>query len=37
MEVEAVRRMGVSLEAYVKEMLVHIAKKRKWTWYLNKE
>lgn len=36
-EADLVRRRGVSLEAYVKQMLVHIAKKRKWTWYFNKE
>ena len=36
-EADLVRRRGVSLEAYVKQMLVYIAKKRKWTWYFNKE
>ena len=32
-EADMVRGRGVSLEAYVKEMLKHIAKKRKWTWF----
>jgi hypothetical protein len=36
-EADLVRRRGVSLEAYVKQMLNFIAKKRKWTWYFNKE
>jgi hypothetical protein len=36
-EADLVRRRGVSLEAYVKQMLVHIAKKRRWKWYFNKE
>jgi hypothetical protein len=36
-EVESVKRMGVSLEAYVKQQLIQIAKKRRWKWYFNKE
>ena len=36
-EVESVKRMGVSLEAFVKQRLIQIAKKRRWKWYFNKE
>ena len=36
-EAAVVRRMGVSLEAYIKVQLVHIAKKRRWKWFFNKE
>jgi len=36
-EVESVKRMGVSLEAYVKQRLVQIAKERGWKWYFNEE
>ena len=36
-EVELVKRMGVSLEAFVKQRLIQIAKKRRWKWYFNKE
>jgi hypothetical protein len=36
-EVEVVKRLGISLEDYVKKMLVMIAKERRWKWYLNKE
>jgi hypothetical protein len=36
-EVESVKRMGVSLEAYVKQRLVQIAKERRWKWYFNEE
>lgn len=36
-EADAVRRNGVSLEEYVKQMLIKIAKKRKWKWFFNKE
>ena len=36
-EVESAKRMGVSLEAFVKQQLVLIAKKRRWKWYFNKE
>jgi hypothetical protein len=32
-----VRKMGVSLEDYVKQSLLIIAKKRRWKWFLNKE
>ena len=36
-EIEVVRRMGVPIEKWVKNMLVFIAKKRRWKWYFNKE
>ena len=36
-EVESVKRMGVSLEAYAKQQLILIAKKRRWKWFFNKE
>ena len=36
-EVESVKRMGVSLEAYAKQQLIQIAKKRRWKWFFNKE
>jgi hypothetical protein len=36
-EVELVKRIGVSLEAFVKQRLIQIAKKRRWKWYFNKE
>ena len=36
-EAAVIRRMGVSLEAYVKVQLAHIAKKRRWKWFFNKE
>jgi hypothetical protein len=36
-EVEVEKRLGISLEDYVKKMLVMIAKERRWKWYLNKE
>ena len=36
-EADMVRRTGVTLEAYVKEMLKLIAKKRRWKWFFNKE
>ena len=36
-QVEAVRRRGVKLEDYIKQMLILIAKKRRWKWYLTKE
>jgi hypothetical protein len=36
-EADSVRRMGVPIEKWVKNMLVMIAKKRKWKWYFNKE
>ena len=32
-EADIVRKMGVSLEKYIKTKLVLIAKKRKWKWY----
>ena len=36
-EFESVRRMGVPIEKWVKNMLVFIAKKRRWKWYFKKE
>ena len=36
-QVEVVRRRGVKLEDYIKQMLILIAKKRRWKWYLTKE
>jgi hypothetical protein len=36
-QAELVRKMGVSLEDYVKQSLLIIAKKRRWKWFLNKE
>jgi hypothetical protein len=36
-EVDSVRKMGIPLEVYAKEMLLLIAKKRRWKWFLNKE
>lgn len=36
-EAKFVRFMGLPLEQYVKQMLLKIAKQRRWKWYLNKE
>ena len=36
-EAAVVRKMGVTLEAYIKVRLAHIAKKRRWKWFFNKE
>jgi hypothetical protein len=36
-EVEFVRKIGISVEKYVSQMLRIIAKQRRWTWYFNKE
>ncbi len=36
-EVEVVKRLGISLEDYVKKMLVMIAKERRWKWYFKEE
>ena len=33
-EVEVVRRQGLSIDDWVKQMLLLIAKKRRWEWYL---
>ena len=35
-EAEYVQKRGVKLEDYVKQMLLIIAKQRRWKWYLNK-
>jgi hypothetical protein len=36
-EVTLVKKMDISLEKYVKQMLRIIAKQRRWKWYFNKE
>jgi hypothetical protein len=36
-QVAVIRKSGLSLEDYVKQQLLIIAKKRRWKWYLNKE
>jgi hypothetical protein len=36
-EVALARKLGVSLEEYVKAQLMFIAKKRKWKWFFDKE
>lgn len=36
-EVEVVKRLGISLEDYVKKMLLMIAKERRWKWYFKGE
>ena len=36
-EVALVKKMDISLEKYVKQMLRIIAKQRRWKWYFNKE
>ena len=34
-EVAVVKKQGIPIEFYVAQQLVFIAKKRRWTWYLN--
>lgn len=36
-EAESVRRHGLSIEDWVKQMLLIIAKKRRWKWYLKEK
>ena len=36
-EVELAKRMGISVEKYVKNRLVQIAKERRWKWFFNRE
>ena len=36
-EVAFLKKMGISIDTYIKETLLLIAQKRKWKWYLNKE
>jgi len=36
-QVAVIRKSGLSLEDYVKQQLLIIAKKRRWKWYVNKE
>lgn len=35
-QVALIKKSGVSLEDYIKQSLLIIAKKRRWHWYLNK-
>jgi hypothetical protein len=35
-QVALVKKSGVSLEDYIKQTLLIIAKKRRWHWYLNR-
>lgn len=36
-EADVVRKMGLKIEEYVKQMLIEIAKKRKWKWFFYKD
>ncbi len=36
-EADVVRGRGIPLEAYIKEMLKLIAKRRRWKWFFNKK
>ena len=36
-EIAVVKKMGVSVEKYVKNRLVQIAKERRWKWFFNRE
>lgn len=36
-EADVAKKMGISLEKYVKIQLIKIAKKRRWKWYFEKE
>ena len=36
-EVELAKRMGISVEKYVKNRLAQIAKERRWKWFFNRE
>ena len=36
-EVEVVKKKGIPIEEYVKQMLLLIAKQRRWKWYLDRE
>jgi hypothetical protein len=36
-QVALVKKSGVSLEDYIKQTLLMIAKRRRWHWYLNKD
>jgi len=36
-QVAVIRKSGLSLEDYVKQQLLLIAKERRWKWYFNKE
>jgi hypothetical protein len=36
-EYDICKKLGVSVEDFIREALLMIAKKRRWQWYLNKE
>ena len=36
-EYDICKKLGVSVEDFIREALLMIAKKRRWKWYLNKE
>jgi len=36
-QVALVKKSGISLEDYIKQTLLMIAKRRRWHWYLNKD
>ena len=36
-EVALAKKMGITVEKYVKNYLAFIAKQRRWKWYFNKE
>jgi len=36
-EIAVAKKMGVSVEKYVKNRLVQIAKERRWKWFFNRE
>lgn len=36
-EVAVIKKMGVSIERYVKRRIEMVAKQRKWKWYFEKE
>ena len=36
-EVAVIKKMGVSIERYVKRHIEKVAKQRKWKWYFEKE
>jgi hypothetical protein len=35
-EMDSIKKLGVPIEVYVKQMLLLIAKKRRWKWYPTK-
>ena len=36
-QISLIQKQGISIEDYVKQTLLLIAKKRRWKWYLNRE